>query len=167
MSVISVLSFDPASNNTGAALLAFDGKTIDIKWTATLCAPTDQWSADQKIAYLSHVMSILVVIERPNYVISEQPWGRGASKEVLSQLMGAIKAHLVDSVKWQVVSQARKILGHGAMDKEESAKSLLKQNLTKHAKKMIKKLIAKNSYDELDAIVHGVAFIVKEFITEE
>lgn len=72
MSVISVLSFDPASNNTGAALLAFDGKTIDIKWTATLCAPTDQWSADQKIAYLSHVMSILVVIERPNYVISEQ-----------------------------------------------------------------------------------------------
>lgn len=160
---VRVLCFDPASNHTGSAMLNFDGKLIDLVWTAKLSVPNENWNNERKIAYLSQIVAALVFVERPDYVISEQPWGMGTSKEVLSQLMGAIKAHLVDTVKWQVVSMARKQLGNGAMNKNQSAQALLAQSLTKRAKKRIKELTANKQYDEIDAIMHGVAFIVKEF----
>lgn len=160
-----ILCIDPASNFTGVGLLRCEisvdnTATLSIEWTDVV-KTINSWNNDKKICFLSNFIALLVYVERPDVVVSEQPWGLGSSKEILSQLVGAIKAHLIDTVAWQTVSQARKlVVSNGSADKKESAESLLKFPFTKNSKNVIIKLINEERFDETDAIMHGLGYLV-------
>lgn len=164
-SIKRILCIDPASNFTGVGLLRCEISvdniaTLSIEWTDVV-KTINSWNNDKKICFLSNFIALLVYVERPDVVVSEQPWGLGSSKEILSQLVGAIKAHLIDTVAWQTVSQARKlVVSNGSADKKESAESLLKFPFTKNSKNVIIKLINEGRFDETDAIMHGLGYLI-------
>ncbi len=162
------MCLDPAGESFGIAVLqVIDGK-IEIPMTFVLQAPS-QWDISRKNSYMAHATAALISLEKPDTVVSEKPWGMGYSKQSLTELIGAIKAEAWSKIEWQGISEARKGVlgdGYGGADKHTSTEWLMQYPFTIKAKNFIKSQLdmankdAKIGYDILDAILHGVYYLV-------
>lgn len=168
-----VLCLDPAGGAFGVVVLQVVDGTITIPMHFLLTAP-DVWDISRKNSYMAHCVAAIVALEKPDVVVSEKPWGMGFSKDSLLQLIGAIKAETWSHIEWQGVSQARKGVigdGHGGSDKIVSAEHLLNYPFGISAKRFIKNELdlaskgGKIGYDILDAIMHGVYYLVDNGLT--
>lgn len=161
---MKLISLDPAAGTAGVCCLEIKKGQIDIIWTFAIQS-IDSWNVDMQNVFVAHTFASIVMVEQPDYLVSEKPWGLGFSKESLSQLIGMLKSYHLNKIKWQTITNARKtVLGTGSADKAESAKGLLQYPWTKKAKRKIETLIetaqATGKYDELDALLHGLAFCI-------
>ncbi len=163
-----VLCLDPAGEAFGAAVLSIQDGKIYITMTHLLTAPS-AWNISQKNSYMAHCTAALVSLEKPDIVVSEKPWGMGFSKDSLLQLIGAIKAETWLNIEWQGISEVRRGVigdGYGASDKYTSTEWLLSYPFSIQAKNLIKSQLdlaqkdGKIGYDILDAILHGVYYLV-------
>jgi Holliday junction resolvasome RuvABC endonuclease subunit len=168
MSNIRVLCFDPAGNSFGVAMLELQDGKISIPMTHVIEPPAD-WHIDQKNNYVAHCAAAIIGIEKPSVVVSEDPFGIGWSAKRLGNLLGAIKAEAWTNIEWQGVSEMRRGVlgdGYGGSDKIVSAEWLVQYPFLPSAKNLIRKLIdngnkdGKIGYDVLDAILHGVYYLV-------
>ena len=163
-----LLCLDPAGESFGIAVLELQNDSIYIPMTFLLTSPLE-WDISRKNSYMAHCTAALISLEKPDIVVSEKPWGIGYSKDSLLQLIGAIKAETWSKIEWQGVSEARKGVlgdGYGAADKYTSAEWLQEYPFSRQAKNFIKGQLesvdkeTKNGYDILDAIMHGVYYMV-------
>lgn len=163
-----LLCLDPAGESFGIAVLQVLDGTIHIPMHFLLNAP-EMWDISRKNSYMAHCAAALVSLEKPDVIVSEKPWGMGFSKDSLLQLIGAIKAETWTHIEWQGVSEARRGVigdGYGASDKVASAEWLLQYPFSISAKRFIKSQLdtankdGKIGYDILDAILHGVYYLV-------
>lgn len=163
-----LLCLDPAGESFGVvALEVRDGK-IYIPMNFLLTAPSD-WDISRKNSYMAHCIAGLIGLEKPDIVVSEKPWGIGYSKDSLLQLIGAIKAETWLRIEWQGVSEARRGVigeGYGHADKILSSEWLTQYPFSIQAKNFIRSQLdtadkdGKIGYDILDAILHGVFYLV-------
>lgn len=172
---MKVMALDPAGEGFGVVVLE---KTPSGLLTATmkflLTAP-EEWDISRKNCYMAHAVAALVALEKPDFVVSEKPWGMGYSKQSLTELIGAIKAEVWDKISWQSVSEARYTVigeGHGGSDKQMSAEWLFQYPWAPGTKKLITSLLqaanpeTKQGYDILDAILHGLCFMINRGMVE-
>ncbi len=133
-----------------------------------LTAP-EQWDISRKNNFMAYSVAALISLEKPDIVVSEKPAGIGYSAQSLKELIGAIKAETWINIKWQGVSEARRGVlgdGYGGSDKIASAAWMLQYPFTRSAKNFIQleldnaKKSDKIGYDILDAILHGMHYLV-------
>ena len=167
---MKILSLDPAGESFGIVGINFlkEKKILDIYFKFLLQAPED-FNISQKNNYMAHAVAALISQIKPDAVISEKPFGIGYSAQSLKELIGAIKAETWLDIKWQGVSEARRIVigdGYGASDKLKTSEWLLEYPWSISAKRFIKSQIetsnveTKKGFDILDAILHGVCYFV-------
>lgn len=163
-----ILCLDPAGESFGVAVLEVQDSKIYIPMSFLLTAPKE-WDISRKNSYMAHCVAALVSLEKPDVVVSEKPWGMGFSKDSLLQLIGAIKAETWSKIEWQGISEARRGVlgdGYGGSDKFTSTEWLLQYPFSIKAKNFIKSQLdtaqkdGKIGYDILDAILHGVYYLV-------
>lgn len=166
-----VLAFDPAGESFGVAgLQVQESGKLDLYLNFLLKAPED-WDVSRKNIYMAHASAALVGLDKPDVVVSEKPFGIGYSAQSLKELIGALKAELMCSIKWYGVSEARTaVVGNtwGNATKEQTAEWLLQYPWNISSKRFITEQISqsnpelKTGFDILDAIMHGVCYLVKE-----
>jgi len=163
-----ILALDPAGESFGVVVLEVIDGAITIPMHHLLTAP-EAWDTSCKNNFMAHSTAALISLEKPDVVVSEKPWGMGFSKDSLLQLIGAIKAESWSKIEWQGVSEARRGIigdGYGGSDKIASAEWLLQYPFGISAKRFIKSQLdtahkdGKMGYDILDAIMHGVYYLV-------
>jgi Holliday junction resolvasome RuvABC endonuclease subunit len=169
-----ILCLDPAGESFGVAVLEVQDGKIYIPMHFLLNAP-ENWDISRKNSYMAHCTAALIGLEKPDYVVSEKPWGMGFSKDSLLQLIGAIKAESWAKIEWQGISEVRRGVlgdGHGASDKFTSTEWLLEYPFSISAKNTIKSYLdtaqkdGRVGYDILDAILHGVFFLIEKGLVQ-
>lgn len=119
---------------------------------------------------MANSCAMLAVLDKPDVVISEKPFGIGYSAQSLKELIGAIKAEMACNISWQGVSEARMAVlgeGYGGADKQSTAEWLLQYPWDLRSKRLISQYVSqadpqtKSGYDILDAILHGICYLVK------
>ena len=170
---MKVMALDPAGESFGVVVLEpTPSGMLGISWSHLLSAPSE-WGISQKNCYMAHAVAAMIALEKPDHVVSEKPWGMGFSKQSLTELIGAIKAEIWDDISWQSISEARRsVLGDGWGDstKQMSAEWIEQYPWSPGAKKFIRAQLekanpeTKDGYDILDAILHGLCFMVSKGI---
>ncbi len=165
---MKILCIDPAAGSFGVAVLHVVNNTIHIPMHFVVNSP-EMWDVSRKNSYVAHCAAAIISLEKPDVIVSEKPWGMGFSKDSLLQLIGAIKAETWANIQWQGITEARRGVlgdGHGGADKIKSAEWLLQYPFSVSAKNIIKKELSKakddgkTGYDILDAILHGLFYLV-------
>jgi Holliday junction resolvasome RuvABC endonuclease subunit len=171
---VKVVGLDPAGNAFGVCgIEVSDNGKLEL-YMSTVIESLPHWKADDKNTYMAHVVASLLYVERPDVVVSEDPFGIGWSVKRLGNLLGSIKATVMDKIVWQGVGEARRAVlgdGYGAASKKESADWLLSYDWNIGSKRAIKKLIeaaalanneegGKDGYDILDAVMHVICYLV-------
>ena len=163
-----ILCLDPAGESFGIATLQVVSDIIHIPMHFLLNSPT-MWDISKQNNYMAHCVAAIISLEKPDIIVSEKPWGIGFSKDSLLQLIGAIKAETWANIEWQGISEARRRVigdGYGASDKITSTQWLLQYPFSVSAKRLIQTQLdmankdGKIGYDILDAILHGVYYLV-------
>lgn len=167
------MALDPAGQSFGVVVLEpTDSGLLKATMSHLITAPAD-WDISKKNCYMAHAVAAIISLEKPEFVVSEKPWGMGFSKQSLTELIGAIKAETWDKVVWQGVSEARRAVvgdGYGNATKHMSAEWLDQYPWSPGTKTMIRNLLAAanpetdEGYDILDAIMHGLCFMVSRGI---
>jgi hypothetical protein len=167
---LRVLSFDPAGEKFGIAGVQKTDDKLSVFFHYLLAAP-DDFSSSQKGTYMAHAASAIVGIIKPDYIVSEKPWGVGYSMQSLKELIGALKAEIWNDIKWQGVSEARRAVlgeGWGGANKAETAMWLLQYPWDISSKRFINEQLNaanennKDGFDILDALLHAVCYLIIE-----
>lgn len=173
---MKVLSFDPAGKKFGVCgLETFQSPDhmgqdtfVRIYLKHLLVSPED-WDMTTKTRYMAHMAATIAVLDKPDVVVSEKPWGMGFSKDSLLQLIGGLKAEFWGDIKWQGVSEARRAVlgdGWGGAKKQQTAEWLLQYPWDLRSKRFIKEEAERanpetdDGYDILDAILHGLCYLI-------
>ena len=164
-----VLGLDPAGKKFGIAGVEMDNSGNINLYTDFLLESPSHFNRDQRLRYMSHNVAAIVALDRPDFIVSENPWGVGWSAQSLKEQIGGIKAELWIDITWQGVSEARRSVlgdGYGGAKKRETAEWLMQYPWTRSSKNRLKELFDKASldtddgYDELDAILHCLCFLI-------
>lgn len=166
-----VLGLDPAENKFGVAGIEVgEGQKLSLYMNFLLESPPN-FKTTQKSNYMSHCIAAIMYLDKPDFIVSEFPWGAGFSKSSMERLIGAIRAETWQNINWQGVSEARKAVlgdGYGGAKKRETAEWLLTYNWDLKSKRALETLFIKASpetdegYDVLDAVLHILCFLIKE-----
>lgn len=165
-----LLSFDPAGEKFGIVGIEKSDDKLSVFFSFLLEAP-QEFNAGQKGTYMAHAAAAIVGTIRPDCIVSEKPWGVGYSMQSLKELIGALKAEIWADIKWQGVSEARRVVlgdGFGAANKMETAEWLLQYPWDISSKRLIKSQIDaantdnKDGFDILDALLHGLCYLIME-----
>jgi len=166
--MIKVLSFDPAGEKFGIAGVSLDEGKLSLYFKFLLESP--DWDVSRRNTYVAHASATIAILDKPNIVVSEKPFGIGYSAQSLKELIGAIKAELATNIAWQGISEARKAVlgdGYGGSTKRQTAEWLLQYNWDIKSKRTINEMLAqtndesKDGYDILDAIVHALCYLIQ------
>ena len=170
-----ILAFDPAGNKFGVACIDVVEGQMDLSLSFVIETP-EEFTSTMKTQYVSFVSAALVGLTKPNQIVSEFPWGAGGfSSQNLKEIIGALKAEIWQNIRWQGVSEARRIVlgdGYGGSDKPTTSEWLLEYPWNIKSKRKIRQMIdnanpqTKDGYDILDAIMHGVCYLVSEKLIE-
>lgn len=166
---MKLLSMDPAGSKFGiVGIMHTEGQKLTIDFSFLIQSP-DDFKADDKNVYITNAATVIVALYRPDIVVSEDPFGCGYSISRLQNIVGQLKANLLNNMKWQRVSEARRAVlgdGYGGAKKRESTEWLLQYDWDISSKRLINKWLAEadpnsdNGYDLLDALMHGICYMV-------
>ena len=165
--MVRILSFDPAGEKFGVAGVSLDEGKLSLYMKFLIESP--DWDVSRRNNYVAHCCATIAVMEKPDVVVSEKPFGIGYSAQSLKELIGAIKAEFAANISWQGVSESRKAVlgeGYGGSSKRETAEWLLQYNWDLKSKRAIGEMLSqandenKSGYDILDAMVHAVCYLI-------
>lgn len=165
-----ILAFDPAGNKFGVACIDVVEGQMDLSLSFVIETP-EEFTSTMKTQYAAFTSATIASLIKPNKIVSEAPWGLGFSSQSLKELIGAMKAEIWQDIVWQGVSEARRTIlgdGYGGSDKPTTSEWLLEYPWNIKSKRKIRQMIdsanpqTKDGYDILDAIMHGVCYLVSE-----
>lgn len=165
-----IISFDPATNKFGVAGVSLVDDKLSLYLSYLFESPIN-WTLDQKTLFMSHACNLMIFVDKPDFVVSEYPWGAGYSLGSMRELTGSMKAEAVQKIEWQGVSEARKAVlgdGYGAERKRPTAEWFTQYPWDLKSKRAIEALLAAanpdtdEGYDVLDAILHALCFLIKK-----
>lgn len=166
-----VIGFDPAGNSFGMAGVEFDGEELNLFLSYELKSPNPDWKMNQKNIFVTHLAATIAMLEKPDYFVSEAPFGMGHSAQSLKEAIGMLKTELMNNIVWYGVSEARMAVlgeGNGGAKKDQTAEWIMEYPWTRSSKTKLKKMIelanpeTKEGYDVLDAVLHILCFLIKE-----
>lgn len=150
-----VLAIDPGSYKTGLAMFVntelTNTSTIEVKIT------------DPKYRRMTMIQRLddYMMFNRPNIVICEEPYLRGPANNGMQRLLGCIEWLNFGFAPLTFIHPmtVKKKMGAGTLDKLEVALAAGKLLKTDQEKEIMARAIAREAWDETDAVAIGLTFL--------
>lgn len=150
-----ILALDPASNRTGVAV--FLNGTLRLTKTITTNAETP---LSRRLS-IAHKIKDLIESNNFDEVTSEEPLLLGRNNSGMQRLLGMIEAITKGKVNFIHPMSVKKFCGSGKLDKIEVALAAGNKLKTEKEKEILADAIAREAWDESDAVAIGLTYLEK------
>lgn len=152
---MKLLAIDPASHKTGIAIFN-NGSLLR---TETL--ETDAKTPLARRLQMAELINSILKFTEPDLIISEEPMLQGRNNNGMARLLGYIEYLTRGNVVFIHPSTVKKAMGHGGKDKLEIALAAGRLVKTEKEQDLIADLIAKEAWDETDAVAIALTHMEK------
>lgn len=151
---MKLLAIDPASYKCGVAL--FDNKVLVQTMTLVSKGATP---LERRLDIMKQLSAVILSSEE---VCSEEPLLLGRNNNFMQRLLGMIEFVSGGQVSFIHPMTLKKQLGGGKKDKLEMALAAGERLVTDTEKEILADAIAREAWDETDAVAVGLAHIMRE-----
>lgn len=155
-----LFGIDPGTNKCGLACF----KDTTLLYTTTITTPfKDRLLRQKNILY--KLAELVTHTSHEATIVSEEPMLQGKANQTMQRFLGAMESAFV-KINWVHPMTVKKAMGSGSLDKMAVALAAGEKLETAAEKEIMADIIAREAWDESDAIAIGLTYMRKEQLAQ-